>query len=90
MNDSAVPPNDHDLLIRLDEKVDQKFKALEGKIDDLSDNLIDRVNQLENDLADYKKSNDPKISNLQKLVYIGLGIVLALDFVILMYVTYHR
>ena len=79
---------DHDLLIRLDEKVDTKFKALEEKIDNLSDNLVDRVNDLEDQLKDYRKTNDTKVANVQRLVYIGLGIVLSLQFVMIIYVTY--
>jgi hypothetical protein len=79
---------DHDLLIRLDEKVDNKFRALEEKIDNLSDNLVDRVNDLEDQLKDYRKTNDSKVANLQRLVYIGLGIVLSLQFVMIIYVTY--
>ena len=90
MNDQPTQPTtpDHDLLIRLDEKVENKFNALEAKIDDLSDNLIDRVNELESDLKDYRKANDVRVSSLQRLVYVGLGILLAIQFVLIIYVTY--
>ena len=90
MNELQPPiTSDHDLLIRLDEKVDNKFRALEEKIDDLSENLIERVNTLETDLKEYRKTNDTRVSILQRLVYIGLGIVLALDFVTIVYVTFY-
>ena len=84
------PTSDHDLLIRLDQKVESKFEALEDKIDNLSDNLIDRVNDLEGDLKDYRKTNDTRVASLQRLVYIGLGVVLAIQFVLIIYVTYFR
>lgn len=82
--------SDHDLLIRLDQKVESKFEALEDKIDNLSDNLVDRVNDLEGDLKDYRKTNDSRVASLQRLVYIGLGVVLAIQFVLIIYVTYFR
>jgi hypothetical protein len=82
------PTADHDLLIRLDEKVDNKFKALAVQIDNLSENLVDRVDQLETEFKDYRDNNDSKVLSLQRLVYIGLGIVLAIQFVLTVYVTY--
>jgi hypothetical protein len=85
---SNTPTSDHDLLTRLDEKVTQKFDALTEKIDDLKENLIDRVDDLEDDLKDYKQNNDARVSMVQRLVYIGLGVILALQFVLIIYVTF--
>ena len=85
-----TPTADHDLLIRLDEKVTTKFEALEKQIGNLSDNLVDRVTDLENDYKEYRKANDARVSSLQRLVYVGLGILLALQFISIVYVTFFR
>jgi hypothetical protein len=50
--------------------------------------IVDRVNELESDFKEYRKTNDARVSSLQRLVYIGLGILLAIQFILIVYVTY--
>jgi hypothetical protein len=65
-----TPTADHDLLIRLD----TKFDILAGKFDDLSENIVSRVDELEKDMVktrteqkDIKTDLDENMSDVKSL-----------------------
>jgi hypothetical protein len=77
---------DHDLLIQIATKLDRAILDIK----ELKDNTTARVTDLEEgktDKTDFEMAAK-KIDSLQRLVYIGLGIVLTLNVALIAYVTY--
>lgn len=92
---------DHDLLLTLKAELGTKLDRVILDVKELKDNVAARVTDLEQEkmskeeFDDFKEATmkrqdatDEVISGQQKLVYTGLGIVIALDFAIYVYVTY--
>jgi hypothetical protein len=78
--------NDHDLLIQIATKLDRALVDIK----ELKDNTTARVTALEEEKVN-KTDFDvaaKKIDSLERLVYIGLGIVLTLNVALIAYVTY--
>jgi hypothetical protein len=95
--------SDHDLLLTLKAELGTKLDRVIVDVKELKDNVAARVTDLEqekvskedfddlrNAIAKYQDDTDKTISSLQRLVYTGLGIVLAIQFALLIYVTYYH
>jgi hypothetical protein len=93
--------SDHDLLLTLKAELGTKLDRVIVDVKELKDNVAARVTDLEqekvskNDFEDFKAaalrdqdSTADALASLQRLVYIGLGIVIALEFAITVYITY--
>jgi hypothetical protein len=86
--------SDHDILITFKAEVSAKLDRVISDVKDLKDNVASRVSALEeekvneSEFVEYRERNDDRYDRLAKLVYIGLGIVLTLEFAITVYVTY--
>jgi hypothetical protein len=82
-----TPTADHDLLIRLD----TKFDILASKFDDLSENIVTRVDDLEkagvnskNETGEIQrqlKAHDSDISFLKKWFWIATGFLGAIEII---------
>ncbi len=79
---NSMNPNDHDLLIKVDTKLDNLTKEMAMMRDDNSRRL-DRVEQNKVEKSDFeafKKEMETNVSSITRNVYIGMGIVAALSF----------
>lgn len=88
---------DHDILIRLDQKVQDGFMAVNTEIKLLRDGTHQKILDLETNklektvFSTYKTDTDKMIAalfksdgELKRNVYIGMGIVLAIEFIALL------
>ena len=88
--------DDHDLLLTFKAEVSTKLDRVISDVKELKDNVAARVSALEEektnkkDFDQYTENTDKKIDVLSRLVYIGLGIVIALNFAILAYINYYH
>ena len=95
-NPPASQSPDHDLLLTFKAEVSTKLDRVISDVKDLKNDSLSRVATLEEekasekDFIDYCEKNDARYDQLSKLVYIGLGIVIALDFAVIAYLTYFR
>jgi hypothetical protein len=80
--------NDHDLLIKIETKLDRAIVDIK----DLKDNTTARVTALEEEKASQKDlaTTQDDLKKLSRLVYIGLGIVLTLEFALTLYVAFFK
>ncbi len=88
-----MQPNDHDLLIRLDQKIenmtDEIILLRDGsnkRLAVVEENKLDKKT-----FDDYRSSNDGNIKalfksdeNIKRILYIGMGIVITLQFIALL------
>src|ERR1700674_5313705 len=83
---------DHDLLLTFKAEVATKLDRVISDVKDLKDNVAARVSDLEQEKASQRDvaAIQKAVGQLQRLVYIGLGVVLALQFSLMLYVTFIR
>ena len=95
--------SDHDILLTLKAELGTKLDRVIVDVKELKDNFAARVTDLEQEkvskedfdefkeaIAKYQDDIGKTLFPLQRLVYIGFGIVLAIQFALLIYVTYYH
>jgi uncharacterized protein YwgA len=84
--------NDHDILVSFKAEVGAKLDRVISDVKELKDNVAARVTALEEEKVNRKDFDElsDSVTQLQKLVYIGLGIVLTLEFAISIYVAFFK
>lgn len=82
---------DHDILIRVESKVesltDEVRLMRDGTKEDISKLYNQKVevtvfNEFKNDVINQNRENDSRFQKNERLIYIGFGIVITLEFVI--------
>lgn len=95
INFPPAQSNDHDLLLTLKAELGTKLDRVIVDVKELKDNVAARVTDLEqekvskDEFDDFKTDAGESIDSLKKLVYIGLGIVVTLQFAIILYATFY-
>ncbi len=90
-DESPLPIRDHDLLIRLDQKVD----ALAGAVQRIEDNTATRLSALENDHVTAKEFSDHEkrirfLERYQSRIVGGLAVVNLLLIALEVYLKLHH